>query len=211
MKSCSLIGGIIVVCLAFTLCRCTPPEIDLPGDVTGMVTDAETHEPLDHAVIRVIYSDDSTITDSNGSFLLKNLPEGNKEFQASKKAYEKVSKAVRVQKAETVKVDFALKGTGYPVISDTYLDFGFDRTARSFSISNEGKKSFNYTISASQDWITVNPVIGNVSTETDTIYVTIDRTGLPDTKITEEINILTYIGAGTRQFQIDVFLNGAPD
>jgi hypothetical protein len=82
-----------------------------------------------------------------------------------------------VTDAETREIDFTLSGVPIPNISVTYLDFGLDLTSLTFAISNVGKRKLSYIINTSQDWLTVNPFSGDITSEIDTITVTINKTG----------------------------------
>jgi Holliday junction resolvase-like predicted endonuclease len=52
-----------------------------------------------------------------------------------------------------------------------------DLTSLTFAISNVGKRKLSYIINTSQDWLTVNPFSGDITSEIDTITVTINKTG----------------------------------
>jgi len=71
--------------------------------------------------------------------------------------------------------------------------------------------TLSYDISTSQDWITVDPEEGDITTELDTIKVILERTGLSESKIVEEINILSYVSEGTQLEKVDVWANGVAD
>ncbi|MCK4346800.1 MAG: hypothetical protein KAX05_16075, partial [Bacteroidales bacterium] len=114
---------------------------------------------------------------------------------------------VDVLSAKTQIIDFTLNGIPVPEISVAYLDFGLDLTSLSFSISNTGKGKLTYHLIPSQDWITADPVFGDVTDETDDITVTIDKTGLSDSIYKETIEIIS----GVSQDTIYVYLNGLMD
>jgi protocatechuate 3,4-dioxygenase beta subunit len=78
---------IFVLCtIGISLFSCTP-EITLHGDITGVVIDSVTSEPVQGASVELIQSHivtDSTQTGSDGTYLLKNITPGEYEIQASK-------------------------------------------------------------------------------------------------------------------------------
>ena len=214
MRSWRIIIVFVSVLFVISLCCCAPPEIILHGDISGYVTDAETSQPLQSVSIELNQSSiitDSTSTGSDGLYLLKNLTPGFYEIQASKLAYGIISNNVDVRSANTAEINFSLTATPYIEISDIYLDFGADLSLKSFTISNTGSGKLSYTLTASQEWITVSPRIGDATTETDTIKVTIDRAGLFDNKHEAEISIVSYAGEVMKEDKVYVFVNGVID
>jgi len=63
-------------------------------------------------------------------------------------------------------------------VSPQNLEFGSDKNSLKFNISNSGTGSISYTISDNKSWIGVSSTNGSVSTETDEITVTVNRTNL---------------------------------
>lgn len=75
-------SGILVFLMASTaLLSCKPEEIILHGDVTGIVTDASTTEPIGAAFVKYSKSNDSARTGSDGTYLLKTLHPGMLRFR----------------------------------------------------------------------------------------------------------------------------------
>lgn len=189
-------------------------EIPLPGDISGYVTDAETNDPLPDASIELtasIITSDTTSSGEDGSYLLKNISQGAYEVKVSKLTYRTESKAVGVNEAQTSKLDFSLSKKPSPIVFPDTLDFGLDSTMQYFTISNTGSGSFTYSVgSSAPPWITISPAGGEVATEMDTIWVTIDRTGL-STKQGETITVLTYIDGERSDETIDILVNGVMD
>jgi len=214
MKSWKIIIVFVNILFSISLCCCVPDQIILHGDISGYVTDAETSEPLKEAAVELNQSNISistTITENDGAYLLKNIRPGNYEIQASGLTYGTISENVNVKSADITRINFALNGIPKPEISDTYLDFGFDSTLKSFTISNTGKGMLRYALVPNQSWINVNPIQGEVTTETDTIIVTLDRTGLPDKKHMAEFSIISFIGENIQEDKVDVLANGIMD
>ena len=200
----------ISVILQFS-CISLDPVI-LHGDIIGSVTDAETSEPIQAALVRLNPSDDTILTGNEGTFLLKNISPGDYEIQASKFAYGSSSKNIKVDEAKTAEIKFEISGVPIPSISATYMDFGLDLTSMMFVISNIGKRKLSYVINSSKDWIAVSPFSGEILDETDTIRVTINRTALSDSLIyKEKIEITSTGGPSPLQDTIGVYLNGVFD
>jgi len=204
-----------IICVIFLSSCITLDPIALHGDIKGSVTDAETSEPIQGATIELIQSNittDTTSTGNDGTYLLKNIIPEDYEIQASKFAYGTSSKDAKVDQAETSKIDFTLSGVPIPNISITYLDFGLDLTSLRFTISNIGKRKLSYVINTSQDWISVYPFSGEIISETDTITVTINKTGLSDSIIyKQKVEITSTGGPSPLQDTIGVYLNGVLD
>ena len=184
----------------------------LPGDIKGYVTDAETSEPISQATLKLTSKSDSTTSGEDGFYSLNNIEKGSYQIKVSKKSYAEVSNAVTVDEAEVTEMNFELTGIPDPEFSHAFLDFSLEKSEMYFTISNAGKGHFTYDISSGQPWISFEPDEGLVHTETDTIKVSINRSGLPDSKIMEEINILSYLGEeGTVLDNVGVYLNGVAD
>ena len=196
------------ILLVISLCCCVPVEIILPGDISGYVTDTETSQPVQQAAIRLNPSNDSTVTEDDGSYLLKNLDEGDYEIKASKPGYIREKKNVHVNPATTANIDFNFIGAPNAQYSHTYLDFGLESIVKSFTITNVGSGTVKYSLIWEKGWIDIEPSDGEVTTGTDTIIVTVDKTNLPESKLEESINIIYYVGEDQQQDQIDVYLNG---
>jgi uncharacterized protein (TIGR02145 family) len=193
-----------IICIS--LFSCKTEQVILHGDITGLVTDATTSEPIQAARVRLNPSNDSINTGNNGTYLLKNITPGDYEIQVSKFAYKNSSKNIEVIAAQTDIVNFVLNGIPIPFFSDTILNFELDLTSLPFTISNSGKKKLTYISATSQDWITVYPSSGDViEDETDTIRVTINKTGLSDNILyNETIRIISDFGTNI----INVIVNG---
>ena len=194
-----------IICISLFFCK--REEVILHGNLTGVVTDAATSEPIQGASVVLSPTNDTTSTGSDGTYLFKNLTPGEYEIQASKFSYNTITKNVDVLSAKTQIIDFTLNGIPVPEISVAYLDFELDLTSLSFTISNTGKGKLTYVFTTRQDWITVDPISGDVTDETDHITVTIDKTGLSDSIYKETIEIIS----GVSQDTIYVYLNGLMD
>ncbi len=194
---------IILFFAVIFILSCKP--VILPGDIKGVVTDAETTEPVPDAKVKIIQSYDSTTTGIDGAYLLENIPPGGYEIQASKFTYNNSSKDIEVVETEVKEVNFTLNGIPIRGFSDTVLNFELDLTSLLFTISNRGKGTLLYQLKASQNWISVYPSSGEVSIESDTILVTINKSGLSDITVYKEtIKVVSDNGTDT----IDVILNG---
>lgn len=78
----------VFIIIAASLFSCKTEELLLHGDITGIVTDAETSLPIQAASVRLNNTNDTTTTVSDGSFLLRNIVPDNYEIQSSKSGYD---------------------------------------------------------------------------------------------------------------------------
>ena len=98
------------------------------------------------------------------------------------------------------------------MFSTHYLDFGFDSTRNSFTFKNIGTGTLHFSIFKTQEWISVSPIIGDLTTQPQTITVTINRAGLlPGKKYVESIEVDSHVGEDIARDTINVLLNGIMD
>lgn len=187
----------------------------LHGEISGIVTDAATSMPVGLATVIAVQSNDTTQTDNEGKYLFKNLVPADYDIKASKSSYAVLTKSVTVIPAETKKIDFSLAGVPIPKFSRAYLNYGLDSTTLTFTISNIGRGRLTYVLYPSQNWISVHPVYGNLTSEIDTVTVTVNKTGLPvtipETNYKETIIAISIKGTEIQQDTIDLYINGLLD
>lgn len=213
MKALRFLAGVFIVFLTIFLHCCIPEPIVLHGDVIGYVTDSETSEPLDSASVELSQSNTVvgvTLTEADGSYHISKIEPGNYEIEASKIAYGNSTEDAIVSSANTTEVHFGLKGIPYPAIPP-YLDFGIETTSKAFTISNAGAGTLRYYVITSHDWISVEPDEGQATDETDTIRVTIDKTGISEQKQFGEISISYYVDQDLREEKVEILVNGVRD
>ena len=170
---------------------CKPEEIILHGEISGIVTDAETNQPLQTATVILISSNDSTNTGSDGKYLLKGLAPGDYQIKASKLDYAEGTNTVTVTSANTADINFELDAIPTLHFSEVDLNFGYYLSSLSFKISKTGLGSVGYMATPSKDWITVEPITGDIDSETDSLMVKIKRTGLTQPAYNEWIMIMS--------------------
>ncbi len=211
----NLIRFLVLIIISLFLYSCTDPDpVILPGEITGTVTDAETSQPIDYVLLRLMQNNvttDSIRTVMDGTFSLESIDPGNYEIQASKSGYASKKENVSVKSAQPKEINFSLIKISTLDVSRNLLDFGLDSTTLKFSISKIGTGTLTYSIFKSQNWISVSPAGGEVTgdTEADIITVTIDRTDLQKRKYIETITVTQVISPEeTQDFTIDVYLNG---
>jgi uncharacterized protein (TIGR02145 family) len=207
----NLIRILIVSTISISLYSCKTEEVVLNGDIVGYVTEDEFLQPVKAVTLKISSTNDTTISGIDGKYQFNNLRPGEYEVEALKPPYEKTIKSAVVKAGKTDTLDFVLHKISYYIFSVKYLDFGFDSTLKSFTITNSGTGTLNYSIIASQNWINVSPNIGAVTTKPDTIKVMINRTGLSEKKHMENIEIVSHVGQDLIKDTVDVLVNGVMD
>lgn len=200
---------IYVVILFFFSCK--PEEIILHADITGTVSDDLYNQPINGASVRLVQLDTVTSTGTDGTYLLRNIAPGNYDIQVSKSNYATLTKTSLISPAQTEVLDFSLSGIPAPGISVSYLNYELDKMTMNFTISNTGFGKLLYFFTSSKEWINVDPMFGEVTSKTDTIKVTIDRTGLSADKYEEAVGIISISGQDVVVDTLGIFLNGVMD
>ena len=211
MKSWKNIIVFVNILFVISLYCCVPDEVILHGGISGYVTTSESSEPLDSALIELNHSGstiDTTLTGNDGSYLIKSISPGNYDLEVSKTSFEKKTRNVTVESTKTSDVNFEISMLPYPLISDSYLDFGLDSVTRTFTISNVGTGTLRYSLFTSQDWIGIDSKEGEITTETDTIQVAVNRTVLSGKKDKGEIRISFYVSDDLEESIMEVLVNG---
>lgn len=78
-------------------------------NVIGHVTEKHTKEHMPYVVIQLAGTTIGTSTDDTGHYFLKNLPEGTFTIEASLVGYKKVKKTIKLEKGQTVEVNFEIE------------------------------------------------------------------------------------------------------
>jgi uncharacterized protein (TIGR02145 family) len=210
----NLTGISVLIIISILLYSCKTEEVVVNGDINGLVADAETSNPIQGALVKSMQSSvmtDTTRTLIDGSYLLKNLVPGGYDIQASRNGYTtgKIENVKVISSVTTEHIDFSLNKIPTFKVSTTLLDFGLDSTTLKFNILKIGTGTLTYNLSKSQNWITVSPSAGDITSETETITVTIYRTGLLTRIYKETITVSQIISPDESQdVMINVYLNG---
>lgn len=211
MRARKIIGILSFGIAGISFFSCNPEEIILHGEISGTVTYASTNHSLKDVKVKLNPLNDSTYTGSEGKYLFKNLPPDDYEVQVSEYGYFTSKKNVTVTPAETKIVDFQMDEIPIPRISNNSLDFGFESTRLTFTISNTSKQKITYILTPSQDWIEVTPSVGQITNNTVTITVDLNRTVLSNATYKEKINITSIYNQSNLEFSVGIYLNGLSD
>ena len=170
---------------AFALCMMTScekvEEITNPtkyGRIQGIVTDANTSEPIQGVNISLSPTGASAVTGSDGRYEFANLELGQYTVQGMKTGYETNTKSIVVGEDGVASGDMQLRPatTGFS-LNVEYLDFGSAFNVLTFKIINASANTpMSWEIFESLNWLAVTPNTGNLQGGQEvTLTVTIDR------------------------------------
>jgi len=146
-----IIWFLILSIIGLSLYRCKTEEIILHGEISGIVTDTLTNQPLQAVAVKLNPLDDTTSTGIDGKYFFKNLFPGTYEVLATKQAYASETRNATVNSANTTIIHFALQAIPVIHYSKAVLDYGIDIVSLSFTISKSGTGKVAYTISPNKD------------------------------------------------------------
>jgi TonB-dependent starch-binding outer membrane protein SusC len=79
------------------------------GSLTGTVTDARTGDPLPGATVYVTSTDQGTVTDIDGRYVIANIPTGNVEVRFTYVGFRSVTRTVAIPAGASANVNIALQ------------------------------------------------------------------------------------------------------
>nr|WP_246601770.1 carboxypeptidase-like regulatory domain-containing protein [Hymenobacter profundi] len=94
--------------LALSACEDTPVEPVYYGNVSGVLRDARTNQPLANVAISTTPATSAVVTDAQGSFLLERVPTGRLAITASKTEYQPATTTITVEENQTAQVAIIL-------------------------------------------------------------------------------------------------------
>lgn len=163
------------------LWSCVEDVVSYTGNIIGKVTDARTGMPLDGVTVTITPGGLSRTTGSNGIFEFRDLEAKQYEIQVQKDGYVTNNKTISVTMGTDAVGDIAMtpiEKDGKLELSVSYLNFGDRSTSLSFSILNNGNKSFNWNITGLDklNWLSVSPVSGTLAAgKSNAVTVTLNR------------------------------------
>jgi len=122
-----------------------------------------------------------------------------------------VSRDIEVESGKINQNDFALSLAPWPETSVKFLDFGTESTSGSFTIKNVGNGKLDYFCQSALDWIEIAEPQGFVTTETDTIHVSIDRSAITEEIQKEFIKIISFSNETEIRDTVHIYANGLAD
>jgi hypothetical protein len=86
-----------------------PPNLDGVGEIRGLLSDSRTGQPLPYANVVVLGTKLAAITQEDGSYVIRNVPPGTQEVQASYVGYMSLRQQLPVSAGSQARADFVLK------------------------------------------------------------------------------------------------------
>ncbi len=186
---------LFVTIVIFSCTKSSDPETT--GNINGIVKNAETNYLI--SGVNVSIPDiASTVTNSQGQYSFEKLDPQTYDLYFIKDGYQDNNKSVTVKVGETVNGDVLLT----PIVPDLEvsvpaLDFGETLTSLSFTITNTGNGSLNWSITEQIPWLVINPTSGTVTNQSSSVAALVDRSGLNPGNYLESITIVSNGGNAT--------------
>ncbi len=179
MKITKIILLLILLQIFFNFCDEKPTESETTGSISGKATDYSTGNALSGVTIATNPVTSSIQTGSDGSYRLTDLEPGQYSVYATKNEYHDNSVIVNVNAGKNSTADISMTPKSPELSLSTYsVNFGTTSTYMIVNLTNSGIETLNWTISENINWLTVTPISGSTTTETDQINLTASRTGL---------------------------------
>lgn len=181
MKIVQLKSLAVVIVLLSVLYSCSKSEVDVYGNIHGIVSDFVSGEPIKNASVTLIPSGKTSVTGSDGSYQYDGLTSMQYTVQVGADAYLTNVKTVLVEPGVTARADIQLKvGEQGLYANPMQLDFGGTKAKLDFLLYNEGAEDIIWNLDYTCDWISgVSPKSGSLRANSNQkITLTVDRTKL---------------------------------
>lgn len=144
--------GAVTSVLAALLLAGAPEAFAQQGSVRGLVTNAQTGEPLQGVQVAVRGTSIGTVTNDEGRYLLTSVPPGRTEVRVEYLGFGAESRTVTVSPGQTETVDFALRVTAIQLEELVATGYGQQtRGETSSSIATVGGDAIRGGVVASMD------------------------------------------------------------
>lgn len=193
--------------VAVLIMSCTPVTVEeSTGNLSGIVYDKTTGDPVSVVNIELEPSGKSTVTGSDGSFSFNNLKSGEYCISFSKEGYKAGNKNVSVTSGEDSETHLTIERIPAVITCDReLLDFGDNASMNtlSFNIVNNNHIDLNYTIIENCGWIVESDPTSGVLPygKTGTIVLKIDR-DLLTAGVNETVVVVRTEGEGSSELTV---------
>ena len=169
---------ICIFSLIGLLMSCTSSEEDLYGSFSGIVTDADTKQPLSGVSVSITPQGETKVTGSDGAYTFLELPPTEYTVSYKRDGYEPDTKKVKIEAGISSKVDMVLTPLRPKLtVSAETLEFGEENTTLTLDITNTGKGVLEWQIAEDIEWLECKPLVGKTEKEISSVVVTISREG----------------------------------
>ena len=173
MKSLYFILSVILL-----VSSCSEPIVDTFGNISGIVRDSRTNEPVEGVKITLTPTGASQVTDLEGSFLFDNLDPQEFTLMFTKTGFETTSQKVSVKPGLSTSVQVVLSPARQAlIVTPEELDFGKVQNSIRITLENPASGSLNWSVKSSNSWLTVSQKSGTVSSRAY-INAIVSRSGL---------------------------------
>lgn len=165
-------------CIIGLLAGCTSSEEDLYGSFSGIVTDADTKEPLKGVSVSITPQGETKVTGSDGTYTFQGLEPTEYTISYKREGYETDTKKTKIEAGVNNKVDMVLVPLRPKLmVSTETLDFGNENTTLTLDISNTGKGVLQWEITEDIEWLECKPLTGKTEKEVSSVVVNVTREG----------------------------------
>ena len=173
---------LLIIVSLFTV-SCTddssPSRPSIDAEINGTVSDVETGNPVNGALVAVQPTGRSMLTGSDGYYSFSGLDADVYTVSVTKSGYAPVSASVKAGFGEVQTADIQISSKLPELTIDKYLlNFGSTLTTMTILISNTGVGDLEWAASPSESWISLNTTEGVIHTGSVAVNITIDRTGM---------------------------------
>ncbi|MDP3830819.1 MAG: carboxypeptidase regulatory-like domain-containing protein, partial [Ignavibacteriaceae bacterium] len=148
--------------------------------IAGKVIDGKSNQPITGVQVTTNPVTSSVITGSDGNYTIPDVNPGQYTITAKKEGYSDNFVSVSVTEGNTVNADIKMLQIQPEIeVTPLILDFNIDENNMTFSIFNKTKVgNIAWQITNNQQWMTITPISGSTSNETDIITVSINRSNI---------------------------------
>ncbi len=198
----------LILLILFSACE--TPQIDVYGDIYGIISDGKTYEPVKGASVILSPGNISTTTGSDGHYEFTDLEAGQYKVQVQANNYVSNTRQITVVAGKEASGDILLspvEKTASFDVSATTLNFDKTYTELILEIFNTGNSgTINYTITGvDADWLAIDPTSGSIDMgKSASVKVSVDRS-----KITKDENVFITVNAAGHSKSILVKVSAA--
>ena len=141
-----------------------PDPVYIYGNIAGKVTEEGSNNAIEGATIEISGIEQSVKTGSNGMFKFEKLPADNYTIYVSKDGYVSDSKVITVVASQTAQSDFSLL-KNLPEATPSEVLLTTANNSASIELKNTRSADIEFTIQASQPWLSVSPTNGVIASK----------------------------------------------
>lgn len=179
--------------LAVSLCGCSEDETPGFGSVYGIVTDAETSQPVYGASVILSPGNLSTLTGQDGHYEFVDLEPGQYKVQVQANGYQQNVRQIQVNAGGSATGDMSLEPISESsnlTLSSGTLDFDTGYNELTLTLTNSGNAgNVSWNVSGiNVAWLTIQPAQGEIAMgKSAEIKVLIDRSQITASQSTSFI------------------------